>query len=114
MRVLLIVDDEPLALRAMSRLLRRQFDQILPAGTPEQAVTFLETEDVTHLLCDRHLGGSVLGDEHIVNWRRQWPTIVFAALMTGDDLHGQQVSDSVDAVFPKPFDVNQLREALSH
>ena len=55
MRRLLIVDDEPLARKALMRLLRGLFDEILCVDGAEQAEQTLAKREITHLLCDRHL-----------------------------------------------------------
>lgn len=113
MRVLLIVDDETLSLRAIARLLRSQFDEVLTAESAERAEGLLHEHAVTHLLCDRYLTDVRLGEELIKAWRARWSSIRFAALMTGEDIGQLTLPEAIDRVFLKPFDIAELRRSFS-
>ena len=112
MRILLVVDDEVLALKATVRLLKGQFDDVLAAESADEAEALLESNSVTHLLVDRQLTDFRLGEELIDSWKRRWSTIHYAALMTGEDVEELTVPETVDDVFPKPFDMALLRSSL--
>lgn len=112
MRVLLIVDDETLSLRAIERLFRGRFDSVHTAENAQQAESLLTEHQVTHLLCDRCLTDDTMGEELIDRWRRRFDSIHYAALMTGEDIETLDVPSSVDDVFPKPFDIKLLRDSL--
>jgi CheY-like chemotaxis protein len=110
MRRLLIVDDEPLARKALMRLLRGLFDEILCAGGAEQAEQALAEQEITHLLCDRHLLDIEPGEYLITRWRERYPSLLVAGLITGDVVEHSEMPLAVDCVFLKPFDIDALRK----
>jgi DNA-binding NtrC family response regulator len=112
MRILLIVDDETLSLRAIERLLREKFDSVYTAESAQQAEVLLNEHSVTHLLCDRCLTDETMGEVLIDRWKTRFDSIHYAALMTGEDIESIIVPKTVDDIFPKPFDIKLLRESL--
>ena len=86
MRVLLIVDDDPFL----------------------SASKLLDTEKVTHLLCDQNLGSSSRGQDLLVSWRSAHPSIVFAALMSGAPLDLERLPEGIDAALNKPIELTDL------
>jgi len=109
MRRLLIVDDEPLARKALMRLLRGLFDEILCADGAERAEQALAEQEITHLLCDRHLLDVEPGERLIIRWRESYPSLLVAGLITGDVVDQSEMPHAVDGVFLKPFDIDALR-----
>jgi DNA-binding NtrC family response regulator len=111
-QTLLVFDDDRLTLRSLGRVLRGIFDQTLLVQNARQAEEMLSAHTVTHLLCDRRLAEQQTGDKFIQQWKERWPTIRYAALMTGDDVSPYRDIPQIDAVFNKPLDPSELRAAL--
>ncbi len=109
---ILVFDDDRLNLRSIGRVLRGTFDEVLLAQTAHRAEELLAKHRVTHILCDRQLTESMTGEQFIIKWRRQWPSIRYAALMTGEDAHGLPNDPLIDAIFMKPFEPAELRSIL--
>lgn len=106
---LLVVDDRDDVLRGLRRYLGLHFSHIHTALTPPQAEVVLESVAPPMLLCDYWLG-----DEYppatvlIAEWRRRFPCVRRAALMTGTSGAALFGKDGIDAVFRKPFDLEAV------
>jgi DNA-binding NarL/FixJ family response regulator len=112
-RVLLIVDDKPFMGRALARVMKYKFDQVLIAHDPDQALEQLGESRVTHLVCDCNLGPRFrLGIEYIAAWRRLSPSIERAIVYSGTDLNDVETPPEVDQVLPKTTEPKELLEAL--
>lgn len=108
-RVVLVVDDEPVFCRAMARLLGRSFDAVLLAGTPEEAEQILETNPVTHLVCDYRLGRALPpGTVFVAKWRERFPNICRAVVFTGALDYYVKAAEGVDAVRAKGIDPSEV------
>lgn len=106
---MLVVDDRPEILRALSRFLGRVITTVLVAGTAEEAEVLLAKHQPALLLCDYWLGpecppGTVL----IERWRASYPCIVRAGLMTGTKATAILPTPGVDRVFQKPLKMPEL------
>jgi DNA-binding NarL/FixJ family response regulator len=111
--IVLVVDDQPLVSRSLSRMLKRYFDEILIASTATEADQLLERHSVTHLISDCYLGdGLPLGVDLVPGWRRRCPTITKAVVFSGTDLRGHEIPPEVDQVVQKGIDRDELLEAL--
>ena len=111
--VLLIVDDERSVCRALSRLLDRQVKDILSATTPTEAEIILRSGKVTHVICDHWFGpGQPLGVDLVTKWRKSYPTIQKAVVLTGTDINRLEAGDAVDKILPKVVDPDDLIEVL--
>ena len=71
---ILAVDDEPINLRMLERLLRKHF-RVLTANSPDEALRILELEDVSLLLTDQRMPG-MLGTELLRRSRVLHPDMV--------------------------------------
>ena len=111
--ILLVFDDDRLNLRSIGRVLSGIFDRLLLAQTARQAEELLSTHPITHLLCDRCVAEHLNGEEFIRQWRQRWPSIQYAALMTGGEVGLPVEFSMVDAVFRKPFEPTKLRAELT-
>lgn len=112
-RILLIVDDMPGVCRAMSRYMRPAFDEVLSAVTPQQAEELLENPSArpTHLLIDQFLGQSgMLGTDLVAVWRRRYPSLRVAVVLSGAESVSAPEGSGVDMVLRKPPDVRALRD----
>lgn len=112
-RVLLIIDDSEEICALMERVLRNDFEAIHIAGGSTEAISFLESEPVTHVVCDLYLGeDEPLGHELISGWREKKPTIRYVALFTGSSLDLSSTDDEIDELFRKPRGVMDLIRTL--
>jgi len=109
--VVLVADDDPFILRTLTRCFSRHGVRVLAAQTAESAEHILETEQVSHLLCDYDFGpGQPTGAELIPEWREGYPSIVVACIYTGSVL--DHIPHGVDAVLQKPARADELFAAL--
>jgi len=112
-KVALVVDDEPIFCRCMSRLLSRDFDEVHVAGTPSEAEVILDTYPVTHLVCDYRLGADLPpGSVYVDKWRSRYPTITRAILLTGALDYYVKSSEGIDSVRAKGIDPDEVLRAV--
>jgi DNA-binding NtrC family response regulator len=109
-RALLIVEDVADVGRSYLRCFKRYIERVQLAQTPEEAVNILSQKDPPELiLCDHWLGkDNPTGAELIKAWRKQFPFLSKAALVTGSDLAAVQNSPGVDAIFHKPPNLDAI------
>lgn len=108
------MDDEPRVRDALCRILAPFFGGVCSASRVEQADKLLSSQNVTHLLCDYWLGkDSPNGLELIQLWRRQYPFIERAVLITGVETRIHADPLFVDAVISKLSAPKTLLDALS-
>ncbi|MBN2530485.1 MAG: response regulator [Deltaproteobacteria bacterium] len=112
--ILLIVDDNPLICRMLSRRLLSSFDALHTACTKEEAEQHLSKTPVSHLVCDKDLGESAQnGIALVARWRTEYPSIERAVLFTGDESTGSAtLFPGIDAVVYKTTNFNQLIKSL--
>ena len=111
--VLLIVDDERSVCRALTRLLDRQVRRIETASTPIEAEIILRSGHITHVICDHWFGpGQPLGIDLVSNWKKNFPSILRAVVLTGMDISKLPSAPGVDRILPKVVDPDELIEVL--
>jgi len=109
--LILLVDDDPLILRTVSRNLMRRGCKVLLAQDAAKAEHHLETARVTHVLCDYDLGSAQpTGTELIEKWRRAHRAIETACIYTGAGL--VVAPPWVDRILHKPTTTDGLLSAL--
>jgi CheY-like chemotaxis protein len=112
-RVVLVVDDKPYVCRALARLLKYQFEEVVVANTPQQAAERLRDNSVTHVVCDCTLGpGLPCTTDLVPLWRASCPSIERVVLYSGTDLTNKYIPAEVDAVVPKSAEPRDLLKAL--
>jgi two-component system probable response regulator PhcQ len=111
---LLIVDDEPVILKALRRIVRDDGYQVFTAGDGEDALRIVSSEAVDIVLSDLDMPG-ISGIDLMVRLRRNHPGVV-RLLLTGRATVSAAVAAINDGeVFrflTKPWDVDELREVL--
>ncbi len=112
-KVVLLVDDDEQIRRSLERFLTPQFDIVFTASTPEEAQAILEREPVTSLICDLDLGpGLPNGLELLSRWRKEFPNIKRAVILSGSRIPAGASLESVDMVISKGADLSVLIAAL--
>jgi CheY-like chemotaxis protein len=110
---LLVVDDESAVCRAMRRMLRGVFDEILTVETPADAEAVLASREVTHLVCDQCLGpGQPEGLAVASGWRTSYPSIRKLVILTGANVKNLTALPGVDHVLPKTIEPADLAKVL--
>jgi len=113
-QTLLVVDDEPNILSALSRLLRREGFHILTANSPNDAFELLAKNPVQVILSDQRMP-EMSGTEFFARVRQLYPDTVRIVLTGYTDL--DSVTDAINrgAIYKfltKPWDDDQLREQI--
>jgi DNA-binding response OmpR family regulator len=109
--LILLVDDDPLILKTVSRNLMRHGCKVLLAQDAAKAEHHLEAARVTHVLCDYDLGGTQpKGTELIVKWRVKYSAIETACIYTGAGIVTAPLG--VDRILHKPTTSDGLLAAL--
>ena len=111
--VLLIVDDERTVCRALSRLLDHKVKEILSATNPTEAEIVLRSGRITHLICDHWFGpGQPVGIDLVTRWKKAFPSIQRAVVLTGTDINKLDKGEAVDEILPKVVVPKKLTKAL--
>ena len=113
--VVLLVDDQEMILKSVSRVLQPHFDLVLTAATPEQAEQHLAQHEVTHIICDYHLGDDLpRGTDLIPTWRERFKTIRKAFIFTGSQRASLPPAPiGVDDILNKPMSAQTLLAKLN-
>ncbi|WP_281983173.1 EAL domain-containing protein [Azonexus hydrophilus] len=113
-QTLLIVDDEPNILNALSRLLRREGFQILTATSPLDAFEHLAKQPVHVILSDQRMP-DMSGTEFLARVRQLYPETI-RIVLTGytdlDSITGAINRGAIYKFLTKPWDDDQLREEI--
>jgi DNA-binding NtrC family response regulator len=110
---LLVVDDETAVCRAVARVMKRHFDTVVTADSPQEARAVLGTRPVTHLICDHWFGkGQPSGLELITQWLKVHPSLERVLLLTGVDTSMLIAPDPKVKIIRKAVDVKDLLKEL--
>jgi two-component system probable response regulator PhcQ len=84
-QTLLIVDDEEMVRRALTRTLRADGYRLLTAASGEEALALLERQPVTMVISDQHMG-AMSGLELLRSVSERWPETLRIVLTGHADL----------------------------
>lgn len=111
---LLLVDDEPLILRALSRMLRREGLHILSAASAVEALVLLAKHPVQVVLSDQIMPG-MRGTELLGQVRQRYPDVM-RLMLSGYTERGTAEDATEHGLIHhfvcKPWDDIQLRDLL--
>ncbi|MBI2275886.1 MAG: EAL domain-containing protein [Dechloromonas sp.] len=113
-QTLLLVDDEPNILNALTRLLRRENYQILAASSPIEAFDLLAKHPVQVILSDQRMP-EMSGTEFFSRVRQLYPDTIRIVLTGYTDLDSVTGAINRGAIYKfltKPWDDDQLREQV--
>lgn len=113
-QTLLLVDDEPNILNALTRLLRRENYHILAASSPLEAFDLLAKHPVQVILSDQRMP-EMSGTEFFSRVRQLYPDTVRIVLTGYTDLDSVTGAINRGAIYKfltKPWDDDQLREQV--
>lgn len=111
---LLIVDDEPVIVKALQRILRDEGYRVLAALEAEEALRIVAREPVDVVLSDIDMPG-MNGLELMARLRRNYPAVVRLVLTGRASLAHAVAAINDGEVFrfmTKPWDMDELREVL--
>jgi CheY-like chemotaxis protein len=107
-RSILVVEDDPVQMRQMSRLLMSEGHQLLRASSGDEAVRMLEERDVDLVLSDRKMPG-MNGDLLLAHIRLHHPGLPIAIITA----YPEGVEDlQPDGMLEKPYKGQQLKELV--
>ncbi len=106
---ILIIDDEVLVARMLSRVLKKYATRVYMAATPAEARSILRNHSVNFVVCDFNLGEAApSGVELIENLRGEFSGIERAVIFSGEDSGSIPPSPATDQVLHKTRDLEQL------
>jgi two-component system, NtrC family, response regulator HydG len=114
MRIILLEDD-PVLLKTLEMLLRRQGNQVVAFHEPTMACTFLERGEPFDILIIDYMMPQLTGQEVLERVRGHLPQDSRVVLISG---HTDVVESldlgamGVDAFLPKPLDLKKLRSTI--
>lgn len=112
-RILLVVDDEADVGRLLQLALKKHFAAIHLASSADGAERVLRTTQVTHVVCDHHLGGRERSGATLLRgWRSSCPSIRYAALFSGSTSEEFESAVWIEDVFVKPRGFMSLMQRL--
>jgi CheY-like chemotaxis protein len=110
---LLVIDDDTSVCRAIRRLFKGRFNDVVFAETPADAETILASRAVTHVICDHMLGpGRPQGLELASEWKAMFPSIRKVIILTGANVKSFTTPPGIDLVLPKTIDPEELAAKL--
>ena len=111
---ILVVDDEPVNLRMLERLLRRKFE-VITATSGEMALEILKGKNVSMIITDQRMPG-ISGTELLRKSRAYDPDIVRILVTANSDtdtfIDALQNSGAV-RVISKPWDPDKVMQAIT-
>lgn len=117
---LLLVDDEPNVLSALSRMLRHEGYELRTAGDGQAALSILAREPIDLLLCDARMPG-MDGVELLARAEQRWPECLRLLLTGQSDMDAivRAINEGrIYCYLAKPWDDDRLRltlrQALQH
>ena len=115
-RRLLVVDDEPLVLRSVQRILGRTYTVILAASAEEALALLEQGEAVDAVFTDLSLPG-MDGAEFARRIAERWPVLagrtVFMSGGATSEVHHELLARGDVRRIDKPFDLATLRQLAS-
>lgn len=111
--VVLCVDDELETLHALRRALRREPYDLMTTVSPDQALRWVEDQDVSLVISDQKMP-LMVGTELLRGVRKRSPTTVCVVLTAfpGSVLVGGQPSCGVRELILKPWEDQNLRNVV--
>lgn len=107
---LLIIDDDPIVLRALKHSLKRRVSKIYTATTDRTACTLLDKFPINIVVCDYDLGSRKRNGVALLRaLKSEFPKIRRAILYTGVDIREVGNTSGIDAVLNKGTDLYKLR-----
>lgn len=112
---ILVLDDEPLVLRALQLQLDRFGFEVQTADNPDAALAMLQSEAYDAIICDNNMP-SMTGTEFLKSIRNLYPSMM-RFMLTGSapvDENGSEDLESlaVVEVFRKPCQVAQMADSI--
>jgi DNA-binding NtrC family response regulator len=111
--VVVVVDDEPEVLSALKRSLRAESCHVLATESPEQALRWVETRDVSAIVADQRMPG-MTGTE-LLAWVGACSPVTARIILTGHAAHTSAIPHLkrwIDCMIGKPWDDAMLRRTI--
>jgi len=115
-KLVIVIDDDALVLDSMGGLLRNWGCRVLPAATPDEALTGLDAEGQPDLIiCDYRLANGLSGIAAIANLRKALGAPIPAFLISGDTAPEglREARESGHHLLHKPLRAMALRAMIN-
>jgi response regulator RpfG family c-di-GMP phosphodiesterase len=111
--VVVCVDDEPAILSALRRSLRSENYEILTTESPEHALRWVGTRDVSLVITDQRMP-LMAGTELLEEVSRQSPSTarIILTAFPGDAMGERSVRRRTECMISKPWDNRMLRKMI--
>jgi len=116
MKKILVIDDEPVIVKMLRRLLTKEGYEVHTASNGEEAVALMRNNNF-HVVVTDIIMPKIEGIEMITTVKRDYPSVKIIAMSGGGRLMpaGYLKSAKIlgaDKVFTKPFDHREMLEAV--
>ena len=112
-RIILVVDDEPISLRMVERLLQQRF-KVIAASSGEQALEILSRQEIVLLITDQHMSG-ITGTELLRRALQMRPDMIGVLLTSANDnetFRDAIMNSGALRVVTKPWDAAKLLQIV--
>ena len=112
-RIILVVDDEPISLRMVERLLQKRFT-VIAASSGEQALEILSRQEIVLLITDQHMSG-ITGTELLRRALQIRPDMIGVLLTSANDnetFRDAIMNSGASRVVTKPWDPAKLLQIV--
>jgi DNA-binding NtrC family response regulator len=112
-RIILVVDDEPISLRMVERLLQQRYT-VIAASSGEQALEILSRQQIVLLITDQHMSG-ITGTELLRRALQMRPDMIGVLLTSANDnetFRDAIINSGALRVVVKPWDAAKLLQIV--
>ena len=111
--VVVCVDDEPAILSALRRSLRSEDYELLTTESPESALEWLDSRDVSLVITDQRMPG-MAGTELLEEVQKRSPSTarILLTAYPGSTAETPGLSDWTECMISKPWDAVMLRKLV--
>jgi len=111
--VVVCVDDEPAILSALRRTLRTEPYELLTTESPESALEWLNSRDVSLVITDQRMPG-MIGTELLEEVLKRSPSTarILLTAYPGSTAATPGVGDGTECMISKPWDSVMLRKTI--
>lgn len=110
---IVVLENEPLLMRALVRALARLDVRVLQAQTKHEAMQLLQAHGDTAVLVTDYFLNAGETSEGLLSWIRTYMPCCRCVLMSGQDASALELNETLyDLFVPKPFSIMDFRQII--